>query len=822
MKNWKKLISGVVAMMAVATAVSATPAKVPVEVLDVADATGIAVDNNTVANEKIVAAADNGGYWTLSNGSSTGIAGSIGEEENVIGIRRNTGKTTREVSAGYTTNSDYSYADTKVQFTYRCNTIDAFKGHLIQVSSDTLSTTMVSDEIVNAANGLNYVEKYYNDSAIFVVLDGQLKYVDATDGALKDAGFTIKEDTNYSFRLERTAGSETYDLYVDTLKIGVNSTPVLENIPLMNPTGKNFSQVRAWLGSSANAEDPEHVLNYTVYLSDISFMQSLTDDEGMVEVVDERFDARPEGDGWSYVEPTNKSGTKQGTVSANGALSIGYKSTVTTTREIVASYVNDEMASADKYEVSFEVIPNYTETYAEYFVLMNSGSAALEGDNVPADTPRGITAFTDSVQVAFAGNKIYYGSTEEGVNSYKELTAVTYENNIKYYAKIAVDTVNKTYDLYLSKEPITLATAPVLEDKGFFCPSANTVPDVLSFRLKKHTDVAGAGAMGVDNLLISKKAVTLTEVNNPVFMNESFDALPSTGWSYRTDYGSVTADGKLSITYSQNTGRTRNAYAQHISQEFAELDAYDMSFDFIPDYVSADYALTIDLMNDGASGDASVTPPTGVGVYGNSIQIAMAGDKFLYGATDADGNSYKEIPGVTYENGKKYYAKVSVNNVAKTYDLYLQDTEITAASKPVIKGASFFCPVDGISPNKLQFLVKRNTANNTLGSIVVDNLLVVNTSKDGIAPTDFAVMNDDQQYMTSLGTSKYIDLINVPADKKVIVAYYDAENKLVDVEVATGDSLRAIKADETAVSALVMTWEDFDNIVPVNAAIELK
>ena len=158
MKNWKKLISGVVAMMAVATAVSATPAKVPVEVLDVADATGVSVDNITVANEKIVAAADNGGYWTLSNGSSTGIAGSIGEEENVIGIRRNTGKTTREVSAGYTTNSDYSYADTKVQFTYRCNTIDAFKGHLIQVSSDTLSTTMVSDEIVNAANGLNYVE----------------------------------------------------------------------------------------------------------------------------------------------------------------------------------------------------------------------------------------------------------------------------------------------------------------------------------------------------------------------------------------------------------------------------------------------------------------------------------------------------------------------------------------------------------------------------------------------------------------------------------------------------------------------------------------
>ena len=72
MKNFKKLISGVVAMMAVATAVGATPQKVPVEVLDVADATGIATEG--VVNEIQQAAADEGGYWTFTTGSGTASA----------------------------------------------------------------------------------------------------------------------------------------------------------------------------------------------------------------------------------------------------------------------------------------------------------------------------------------------------------------------------------------------------------------------------------------------------------------------------------------------------------------------------------------------------------------------------------------------------------------------------------------------------------------------------------------------------------------------------------------------------------------------------
>jgi len=200
MKNWKKLISGVVAMMTVATVASAAPAKLPVEVLDVADATGIVYD--TMVLESVQTAADNGGYWIASTGSNNGQPGSVSGDGDKITIRRGTTTKVREVSAGYITNAEYSYADTKVQFTYRCNTIDEFKGHLIQVSSDVVSTTAVSQEVQSAASGLNYVE-YYADSAVLVVLNGQLKYVDPADGAMKDTGFTIKEDTDYSFRLER-------------------------------------------------------------------------------------------------------------------------------------------------------------------------------------------------------------------------------------------------------------------------------------------------------------------------------------------------------------------------------------------------------------------------------------------------------------------------------------------------------------------------------------------------------------------------------------------------------------------------------------------
>lgn len=815
MKNWKKLISGVVAMMAVATAVGATPQKVPVEVLDVADATDILVE--TVVNEDVQTAIDEGGYWTFTTGSGTARPGSVTSTgSNQINLNRHTNIQVREVSVGYTTNSAYTYADTKVQFSYTCNTIDAFKGHLIQVSSDALSSVAVTDEVKGVADGLSYAE-FYTDSAVIVVKNGQVKYFDPTDNTLKDSGFTVEEDVSYSFRFERTAGGDTYDLYIDTVKIGVNSTPVLENIPLLDPTGKNFNRVRAWLGSSADPENAELARNYSVYLSDISFMQSVSDVQMKEEFVSETFDTLP-ADGWSYYDAGG-----YGTVTAAGDLYLAYQTSSTRTRNVNAWYKNEMLKALDEYEISFDFTPSYTAAdYVESFGFVPNGEVYGEAENTPA----GLSPYKNSVHVILSEEKFLLGVTDENGSYFKELTDIAYENGKKYYAKIAVNNADKTYSLWLSANPITSSTAPVAEDSGFFCPDeASEVPFNLGFVVKKNVGNKTAGNMRVDNLVYTK------DPDNNI-KKETFDVLPTEGWAHRNSdgkQGSVTADGSLKIAYATKYARGGSMYSYYEDAELAAEEKFEVSYDFIPTLTAGKMWASFTLNGNGECADANVqNGPTGTETklpsnY-DSVQIGIINDKFVYGCSDESGNYYKEIPGVEYVSGKKYFLKVKVDSVAGTYTMWLSDAVITEETAPIVKDETFFLP-SGTAPAKwvVSYYIQRLSSSVDAGSIVVDNLSFDRCVEAvSVIPTDFAIMNDDQQYMTTLGNSKYIDLINVPTDKEVIVAYYDADNKLVDVAVATGDTLRAIKSDKTAVSALVMTWDDFENIVPVNAAIELK
>lgn len=824
MKNWKKLISGVVAMMTVAAAVSAAPAKLPVEVLDVADATGIGTVSGTQANSAIKAA-DNGGTWYFTNGTPSGTVGELYETEDGVRISHVASSRNRELSAGYTTDSVNTYADTKVQFSYMVSEVREKNSQLIQLSSGTIAAGQPSFAgVADCAGMAGGLFQYHNNSAIVQLSAEGIKYLDPVSGELKKVDVELNADTVYSFRFENVAGEGTYDLYIDEDKIGVNSTPVAEDIALFNPTGEALNTVRVWLesaniGDNAETEEDELQLNkFYAVLSDVRFMQSVSDKPFMNKIKSEKFDTLPT-DGWTpYVGGSNPART--GSVTAAGTLKLAYRSDYGRNGAVYMINKDADIKALDEYEISYKFTPTLTAGKYEVALLLYADESSSTPVVDITNKPSGTGVYTNSIHLAIkqdseGKDEFVYGCSDETGHYFKSLAdVVKYESEKTYFMKVKVNNNNKTYTMWLSDKDITTATTPIIENAGFFIPEENA-SNVYQARYQIHrlTGEATVGQVTVDDLLVSSKASPY------VVISEGFKSRPVDGWSYREDFGTVTADGSLTVKYSQNTGKFRNAYAKYTNQTIATLDKYNMEFDFIPDYVSADYAMSIDLVAEGTEVDADLTTD-GIAPAKNGIQIAMIDDQFLYAATDADGNSYKEIPGVTYNKGTKYYARIAVNNVEKTYDLYLSNTELTDDTQPVLKGVSFFSPVDGAAnPSNIQFYVKRNTANNTLGAITVDNLIVKKVVE---IPTGFAIMNDDQQYMTSLGTSAYIDLINVPTDKEVIVAYYDADNKLVDVAVATADALRAKKTDATAVSALVMTWDDFNNIVPVDAAIELK
>lgn len=823
MKNMKKLISGIVAMMTVATAVSAAPAKLPVDILDVADATGVAAYTSEQARNKPVTPADKGGTWYLTNANYTNSAGSVIGDADSITISHEPSSRDREVSAIYTTDALYTSVDNKIQFSYKVDTVREKNSQLIQVSSGSGIAPQPSFAGVADCGGMSGDKfEYQNDGAIIKISVNGIEYLDPTTGELKKTDVELKADTEYIFRINNTVGEGTYDLYIDEVKIGANSIPVAEDIPLLNPTGAALDTVGVWLESAGIGQDDttefdEPQLNkFAAVISDIRFMQTLSDTQAMLAFHKEDFPQKPtSADGWGeYISKKNGKGIGEVTAGDNLAIKIN-NTTVSTTTGVHAEYTNYELASLDSYEISFNFVPTRnTNNIAECIELTDSATVAATG---VAALVGNIGPKNNSVQIIMKDGKFYYGAAEEGVNSYKELP-VSCTDGTRYYAKLSVNNPERTYSLYLSDSPILIGAEPVIKDAKFFCDDGTQIPKKILFGVYRASYGAHVGEMKVDNLTLSK--------SNNIIKTEGFGSLPTNGWYHKnsdSDLGTVTASGNLVIDYNTSKFKSTAMYSKYTASELAGEECFEVSYDFIPTLDEGQLWAAFTLI-----GNAS-TPiqnaPTGTGadiqMYSDSIQLAVINDRFMYGVTTASGSFFEDISDfVEFKNGTKYYLKIKVDAKAGTYTMWLSDEEITPETEAVTEDESFFLP-SGTAPADwaIDYRVKRLEACGATGRLVVDNLQIVRNTK---IPTDFAVLNDDQQPMTALGESAYIDLINVPADKEVIVAYYDAEGNLVDVTVATADSLRAKKTDDTAVSALVMTWDDFKNFVPSNAAIELK
>ncbi len=821
MKNMKKLIAGVVAMMSVATVISASPAKVPVEVLDVADATGVNVTTDDKARNMGKMAADNGGKWYFTNANSSSAVGVIKENNNGISINHTASVAVREVSAIYTTNALYTSADTKVQFSYKVSEVREKNSQLIQISSGTVTANQPSFSGVAECGGMSGgMFEYQNDAAIIQVSVDGIKYLEPVSGELKNVDIELKANTEYSFRIEQTAGEGTYDLYIDEVKIGVNSIPVAENIALLNPTGATLDTVGVWLESAGikndtATEENELMLNYfRVDISDISFMQSVCENAAMLEFMKQEFYKVPESAGWRKYIGGEDDGKPVGTITASDSLninlnSITYKSAVRITTE----YTNDELASLDSYEISFNFIPTYNANIAGCIELTDSAPVNATG----VDALGKIVPKKNSVQIIMKDGKFYYGCADESGNSYEPLS-LDCTDGTRYYAKIAVNNPERTYSLYLSTNPILLDAEPVIKDAKFFCDDSTQIPKKLLLGVYREVYGTDTGAMKVDNLAISKM--------NNIIKTEGFSSLPTDGWAHRrfdSELGTVTASGNLVIDYNTDEQKSGVMYSKYTASELTDEECFEVSYDFIPTLdegkLWASFALTGNSATTVQNGPTNA--PANMQVYSDSIQLAVINDRFMYGVTTASGSFYEDINDfVEFKRDKKYYLKLKVDSKAGTYTMWLSDEEITPETEPVTEDEGFFLPSGTATADwALDYRVKRIDTCYATGRLVVDNLLIMSNAK---IPTDFAVLNDDQQYMTALGESAYIDLINVPTDKEVIVAYYDANNKLVDVAIAAADSLRAIKTDETVASALVMTWNDFENIVPAGDAIELK
>ena len=822
MKNTKKLISGIVAMMTVATAVSAAPTKLPVDILDVADATGVAAYTSETARNKPVTPADNGGTWYLTNANYTNSAGSVIGDADSITLSHEPSSRDREVSAIYTTDALYTSVDTKIQFSYKVDTVREKNSQLIQVSSGSGIAPQPSFAGVADCGGMSGDKfEYQTDGAIIKISVDGIEDLDPATGELKKTDVELKADTEYSFRINNTVGEGTYDLYIDEVKIGANSIPVAENIPLLSPTGAALDTVGVWLESAGINQDDttefdEPQLNkFAAVISDIRFMQTLSDTQAMLAFHKEDFPQKPT-DGWGeYIY--KKSGKAIGEIAAaDGNLCVRVnQSSVASSGSASTWYTNSELAILDNYELSFDFIPTCNTTgiaqcieFTDSVTTDDTSITAIAGNT---------TAKKNSVQIVMTNGKFYYGSAEGGVNSYKELP-LSCVDGTKYYAKLAVNNPERTYSLYISDKPIPAGAEPVVKDSKFFCDDGTQILQKLCFIVVSASYGKYVGEMKVDNLTLSR--------SNNIIKTEGFGSLPTNGWTHRntdSDIGTVTASGNLVIDYNTSKYKSAVMYSTYKASELADEECFEVSYDFIPTLDEGQLWAAFTL-----TGNAS-TPvqnaPTGTGadiqMYSDSIQLAVINDSFMYGVTTASGSFFEDISDfVEFKSGRKYYLKIKVDAKAGTYTMWLSDEEITPETEAVTEDEGFFLP-SGAAPADwaVDYRVKRLESCGATGRLVIDNLQIMRNTR---IPTDFAVLSDDQQPMTALGESAYIDLINVPADKEVIVAYYNAEGKLVDVTVATADSLRAKKTDDTAVSALVMTWDDFKNFVPSNAAIELK
>lgn len=392
------------------------------------------------------------------------------------------------------------------------------------------------------------------------------------------SGFSIESGTTYYIRMDVRPAEQVYDLYVSTQKIGINTPKLLSEISLANvldqvvPTILHFG-----VRKDATVEAPQ-----SMNISDIKYYQygeiygggAIGEPRVFVNETFDQYNAGNDpssidiesgilGSSW-IVKNARMEGANTRVMTRFGTL---YEATGTTSgtgnkmlrlgdmslssgnynNSSYAYYKNDDLGDQETVTTSFEFI---TKAKNESSIYIQS--LALGSEEIPVKSLTDYTLFTEvpinynsasihMVRYESKGlNGIYYGDEEN-----KTLTAIpgiAFQTDTKYYAKFVVDNTTHTFDLYLSTNPITDETLPVLENKAMFAPT-DTVKNPTRFWLNHNEITANTdnNDIWIDNLLIAGDLVEGTDPDP--------DPDPDTSLKTYDDNGDIIEDLSQSTSY---------------------------------------------------------------------------------------------------------------------------------------------------------------------------------------------------------------------------------------------------------------------------------
>ena len=514
MMKFKKFLTGIMAIAIICAGVHLVSAQAPLALLDEANARGVEERGTAeVVIGKTVNAVDGGGVWTLTTGGSgNAVVGEIAVDENnpaLINISRGTTSKVRELSVKYTTGSVYTSTDTRVQFTAETDAADNAKAQLIQVSSG----RVMSEQPAYGDTWIPSGSLYCHDGAVIRLSDGKLEYVDGLENIWKQTEVEIKKNTRYYFQIERISGGNTYNLYADTEKIGVNTAPIAKNIGLIAPTGVSFQQVACYLGKTGGND------NYHLTLGNIRFLQGTSTEAGSIPIFHEFFDGALGTDWKLYTGGSANAGI---VAMKDNALYV-YHNNGNKSREIYAAHNIKDMAVEDVLTVEYDFVSDTSsENYVKHIVF--ASNVADESITKKTFDNKEFSVFPDSVHLLLYNSKFFYA--DENNQTFTEIPGVSYTNNTKYYVKTIIDNRNYTFDMYLSDRPIGETTVPVLTDIPFFNQTKNEETGMkgapiagITVRISRMSGTDASQIM-LDNLIISESAAAETKMTDFAVFND--------------------------------------------------------------------------------------------------------------------------------------------------------------------------------------------------------------------------------------------------------------------------------------------------------------
>ena len=549
-----------------------TLADAPLSVVDDVDFSVLSdADNVKIADGTYPAT---NGSWTMSDGGSAVVGNAVLTDGGKTLKMTKSGSRTQDFQATYTTNMALTEPDTRVRFAYRFNQTEG-RRQFIAVSSG--KTPAAQPDIEGFDNdiigGAGNIATFSCDSVMLCINEGKVLYADYNDRKMKEIpGFVMETDQQYYFQIETNAGSQSYNLYIDTQKIGVNSEPLIRDVGLVCPTNRALKKISYWvLGSGA----------YDVFINELNFSQGgyplertvLSEDFETNTNIDATYADNQSSFGWSTYFYRTSSGKQRvmgtGEVvenSGNHALemrNITANNAQWWTGGLYALY-NDRIGmDYDHVSVSFDFIsePLVEDTEIKDFTQSIILTSQPDGVNAAASaegyTGSGTDAqlYFDSVYLLVKNAKFYYG--DQINKTFTEIPGVAYQPNQNYYVKMDVDNNSKTFDLYLSDTELTDASVPVLSGQPMFYPAAEPMTACkLYFMMYEDTSNGYfENGMTVDNILITGKNVTGSERAITVFDDEQRlvenSILPETSYLDLTDLPA----GKLvmAASYADNT-----------------------------------------------------------------------------------------------------------------------------------------------------------------------------------------------------------------------------------------------------------------------------